>query len=147
MRAGLEAPNCFPTGRHYPGIAERIARSVQSVEGLAEDFDPATQWSSIPLAVIDFETTGRDKELEASEGAEVDSIARKLRGLLKRAEKVGPKDVGGNLELAAHARDQASAAGDDGANVLLVTFAHPSDRPGSNPDAMGDRDEFVERAK
>lgn len=41
----------------------------------------------------------------------------------------------------------AMTAGAEGANVLLVSFAQPSDRPGSNPEAMGERDTFVERAK
>jgi DNA polymerase-3 subunit epsilon len=49
---------CFPTGRHYPGIADRIARVIETVEGLCADFEAARGWASIPLAVIDFETTG-----------------------------------------------------------------------------------------
>jgi DNA polymerase III subunit epsilon len=49
---------CFPTGRHYPGIAERIARAVEAVEGLCAEFEAANPWQSIPLAIIDFETTG-----------------------------------------------------------------------------------------
>ena len=51
---------CFPTGRHYPGIAERIAKSVVNVRGLAGDFDAAAEWLAMPAVVIDFETTGLD---------------------------------------------------------------------------------------
>jgi hypothetical protein len=43
----------------------------------------------------------------------------------------------------------AMSASDEGANVLLVTFARPSDRPGSNPELMRERDPYTfgERAK
>ncbi len=51
---------CFPTGRHYPGIADRIAEAIQSVDGLCEEFDARRAWTRIPLVVIDFETTGTD---------------------------------------------------------------------------------------
>lgn len=55
---------CFPTGRHYPGIADRIARAVETVEGLCTEFEAASAWTSIPLAIIDFETTGTNPELD-----------------------------------------------------------------------------------
>ena len=51
---------CFPTGRHYPGIADRIAEAIQGVEGLADEYDAARAWTALPLVVIDFETTGVD---------------------------------------------------------------------------------------
>jgi DNA polymerase-3 subunit epsilon len=51
---------CFPTGLHYPGIADRIARSVVGVAGLAGELDAAASWISARLVVIDFETTGLD---------------------------------------------------------------------------------------
>ncbi len=51
---------CFPTGRHYPGIADLIADAIQNVEGLCHEFEPGAPWEDIPFAVIDFETTGRD---------------------------------------------------------------------------------------
>lgn len=51
---------CFPTGRHYPGIADLIAEAIQKVEGLCHDFEPGMGWRDIPMAVLDFETTGRD---------------------------------------------------------------------------------------
>jgi len=63
MRGSHEAVcGCFPTGRHYPGIADRIARAVVDVKGLAEELDPAVAWARVPLCVIDFETTGLDPE-------------------------------------------------------------------------------------
>ena len=53
---------CFPTGRHYPGIADRVARSVASVEGLAQEYEATANWMDLPLVVIDFETTGVNAE-------------------------------------------------------------------------------------
>ena len=52
--------DCFPTGRHYPGIAHLLAGTVRGVQGLADEFDAAVPWRSLPLAVVDFETTGLD---------------------------------------------------------------------------------------
>jgi len=51
---------CFPTGRHYPGIADRIAETIKDVEGLATEYAAGRAWASLPLVVIDFETTGTD---------------------------------------------------------------------------------------
>jgi len=59
MRASLdEVCGCFPTGRHYPGIAELIAHGVGDVQGLSSHLDAAAVWVHEKLAVIDFETTG-----------------------------------------------------------------------------------------
>jgi DNA polymerase-3 subunit epsilon len=55
---------CFPTGRHYPGIAEAVSRAVTRVPGLARELDAAAPWVSARFAVIDFETTGLDAEVE-----------------------------------------------------------------------------------
>lgn len=55
---------CFPTGRHYPGIAERLARAVTHVEGLAKVLDASEPWAAAKLAVIDFETTGLTPETD-----------------------------------------------------------------------------------
>lgn len=61
MRGGHHVVcGCFPTGRHYPGIAERIARIVERIEGLWEEHDAAAAWLEARFAVIDFETTGLD---------------------------------------------------------------------------------------
>ncbi|MDH5675478.1 MAG: 3'-5' exonuclease [Myxococcales bacterium] len=59
---------CFPTGRHYPGIAAEIARDVTEVKGLSRALAADARWLEAPFAVIDFETTGlsaeRDRVLE-----------------------------------------------------------------------------------
>lgn len=57
MRAVEDGGGCFPTGRHYPGIAHLLRVVAQ---GLVEDIDPATPIADIPLVSIDTETTGRD---------------------------------------------------------------------------------------
>ena len=48
---------CFPTGRHYPGIAHLV--KVRAV-GVAAEHDAAGNWVEYPIALIDTETTGRD---------------------------------------------------------------------------------------
>jgi DNA polymerase-3 subunit epsilon len=48
---------CFPTGRHYPGIAHLI--KVRGV-GVASEHDAGAAWVDVPIALIDTETTGRD---------------------------------------------------------------------------------------
>src|SRR6478672_3492616 len=59
MRASLtDGCGCFPTGRHYAGIAH-LLRTV--VRGLAEDLGVVdAPWIDIPIALLDVETTGRD---------------------------------------------------------------------------------------
>jgi DNA polymerase-3 subunit epsilon len=64
MRGSFEVCGCFPTGRHYPGIADRLRRAVMAVKGLSSAFEPETQWATAPLAVIDFETTGLSPETD-----------------------------------------------------------------------------------
>ena len=58
----IKIGGCFPTGQHYPGIADRISLSALDVKGLSVLFEGIRPWLEIPLAVIDFETTGRDAE-------------------------------------------------------------------------------------
>jgi DNA polymerase III subunit epsilon len=48
---------CFPTGRHYPGIAHLLRVTVR---GLAEEYAADVPWDDIPIAMLDVETTGRD---------------------------------------------------------------------------------------
>jgi len=55
--AWLEACGCFPTGRHYPGIAH-LLRAV--ARGLLEGMAADAQWSELPIALVDVETTGKD---------------------------------------------------------------------------------------
>jgi len=64
VRGRADACGCFPTGRHYPGIADLIADAIQNVEGLCHEFEPGSSWENIPFTVIDFETTGRDPETD-----------------------------------------------------------------------------------
>jgi DNA polymerase-3 subunit epsilon len=61
MRGGAESIGCFPTGRHYPGIAH-LLRIV--VAGLAEEFTGDTHLDEISFVAIDTETTGRDPEVD-----------------------------------------------------------------------------------
>lgn len=58
MRGALDVCGCFPTGRHYPGIADRLAKAVTKVEGLSHVLAASEPWAAAKLAVIDFETTG-----------------------------------------------------------------------------------------
>jgi DNA polymerase-3 subunit epsilon len=62
MRAALDVCGCFPTGRHYPGIADRLLRALSHVAGLSAEFEPRTRWAETRLAIIDFETTGLSPE-------------------------------------------------------------------------------------
>ena len=48
---------CFPTGRHYAGIAHLIR--IQAI-GVVEGFDGDGNWIDLPIALIDVETTGTD---------------------------------------------------------------------------------------
>jgi DNA polymerase-3 subunit epsilon len=48
---------CFPTGRHYPGIAHLL--KVRTA-GVAAELDAGTDWVDHPIAFLDVETTGRD---------------------------------------------------------------------------------------
>jgi len=52
---------CFPTGRHYPGIAHLIR--VAAV-GVAEEWAPALSMHELPLVCVDTETTGRDPAVD-----------------------------------------------------------------------------------
>ncbi|HEY8944054.1 MAG TPA: 3'-5' exonuclease [Polyangiaceae bacterium] len=57
MRHGVDLSGCFPTGRHYPGIAH-LLRVVAS--GLAEEFPGEHPITDLRMVSIDTETTGRD---------------------------------------------------------------------------------------
>lgn len=61
MRMGAEGIGCFPTGRHYPGIAH-LLRVVAA--GLAEEFGGDHPVDALDLVAIDTETTGRDPEVD-----------------------------------------------------------------------------------
>ena len=66
-----EICGCFPTGLPYPGIQEFLLRAPPAQLGLAEDVDVDAPWNTLPLAVIDTETTGKD----ASKGDRIVEIA------------------------------------------------------------------------
>jgi DNA polymerase-3 subunit epsilon len=59
--ASPEACGCFPTGRHYAGIAH-LLRTV--ARGLLDDFAADTQWSELSIALVDVETTGKDASVD-----------------------------------------------------------------------------------
>ncbi len=61
MRAGTESCGCFPTGRHYPGIAHLLRAPTV---GIATEFDETAGWTDIPIVMIDTETTGREASTE-----------------------------------------------------------------------------------
>lgn len=52
---------CFPTGRHYPGIAHLLKVVIR---GLAEGFAADVGWHDIDIALLDVETTGRDASVD-----------------------------------------------------------------------------------
>lgn len=52
---------CFPTGRHYPGIAHLLKIVIR---GLAEGFAADVPWHDIDVALLDVETTGRDASVD-----------------------------------------------------------------------------------
>jgi len=64
MRGATDVCGCFPTGRHYPGIADRLSKSLDEVVGLAAGFAPTSPWVDHPIVVIDFETTGVDSTVD-----------------------------------------------------------------------------------
>ncbi len=57
MALVVDGCGCFPTGRHYPGIAHLLRVTVR---GTSEEFAADLPWSEIPIAMLDVETTGRD---------------------------------------------------------------------------------------
>ncbi len=62
VRGNVDLCGCFPTGRHYPGIADRLRAA--RVVGLARGFSGDTVWARASFVVIDFETTGLDPEVD-----------------------------------------------------------------------------------
>jgi DNA polymerase III subunit epsilon len=56
MKAALDL-GCFPTGRHYPGIAHLLRVAAA---GLAEEFAAGTPVDELEIVSIDTETTGRN---------------------------------------------------------------------------------------
>jgi DNA polymerase-3 subunit epsilon len=52
---------CFPTGRHYPGIAHLLKVTFR---GLVAGFTNDIPWAEIDVALLDVETTGRDASVD-----------------------------------------------------------------------------------
>jgi DNA polymerase-3 subunit epsilon len=59
--SAFEACGCFPTGRHYAGIAHLLRTFVR---GLVADLAAEAPWSDLPMALIDVETTGTDASVD-----------------------------------------------------------------------------------
>jgi DNA polymerase III subunit epsilon len=57
----VDSCGCFPTGKHYAGIAH-LLRTV--ARGLAEEFAADAAWVELPVALVDVETTGRDASVD-----------------------------------------------------------------------------------
>jgi len=57
----LDGCGCFPTGRHYAGIAH-LLRAV--TRGLVEELAHDAPWAALPIALIDVETTGKDASVD-----------------------------------------------------------------------------------
>lgn len=55
MRSSADAGGCFPTGRHYPGIAHLI-RAI--ARGTIDDYPADMLVSDLPMVAIDVEATG-----------------------------------------------------------------------------------------
>ncbi len=61
MRASEEGGGCFPTGRHYPGIAHLLRIVAQ---GLADEVDGSSSIHDVVMVSIDTETTGMDPAVD-----------------------------------------------------------------------------------
>jgi DNA polymerase III subunit epsilon len=61
VKTGADGGGCFPTGRHYPGIAH-LLRIVAA--GLADECQGDCAMSELPLVAIDTETTGKDPSVD-----------------------------------------------------------------------------------
>jgi DNA polymerase III subunit epsilon len=70
---------CFPTGRHYAGIAHLI--KVRAV-GVASEHDAGGPWVDYSIAFIDTETTGRDPQNDRL--IEVGIVLGRSGGVLER---------------------------------------------------------------
>jgi DNA polymerase-3 subunit epsilon len=57
----VESCGCFPSGRHYAGIAH-LLRTV--ARGLVVELAADAPWHELPIALIDVETTGRDASVD-----------------------------------------------------------------------------------
>jgi DNA polymerase-3 subunit epsilon len=61
MKASSDGCGCFPTGRHYAGIAHLLRVTIR---GALEAFSTDAPWAELPIALLDVETTGREAETD-----------------------------------------------------------------------------------
>jgi DNA polymerase-3 subunit epsilon len=59
--AVVDSCGCFPSGRHYAGIAH-LLRTV--ARGLVAELAADAPWRDLPIALIDVETTGKDASID-----------------------------------------------------------------------------------
>jgi DNA polymerase-3 subunit epsilon len=59
--ASADAGGCFPTGRHYPGIAHLVRAQAR---GTAQEFSVDTPMHDLPFVAIDIEATGLDPNVD-----------------------------------------------------------------------------------
>ena len=57
MRASADAGGCFPTGRHYPGIAHLVRARAR---GTVQEYSVDMAMNDLPFVAIDIEATGLD---------------------------------------------------------------------------------------
>jgi DNA polymerase-3 subunit epsilon len=79
MKPSADGCGCFPTGRHYPGIAHLLKPDTV---GLADEFEPNHDWHDLPVAFLDTETTGTSAE--ADRIVEVGSIVGQSGAVQRR---------------------------------------------------------------
>jgi DNA polymerase III subunit epsilon len=61
VKALGDLDTCFPSGRHYPGIAHLLRVAAA---GLVDEFSGDVQLSEVTFVCIDTETTGRDPNVD-----------------------------------------------------------------------------------
>jgi DNA polymerase III subunit epsilon len=61
MRETYDVCGCFPTGRHYAGIADKLTAAFET-KGLSRELDASSDWRKAKLVAIDLETTGLKAE-------------------------------------------------------------------------------------
>jgi DNA polymerase-3 subunit epsilon len=59
--AAIDGCGCFPTGRHYAGIAHLLRTTTR---GLLEEHPADAPWAALPIVLIDVETTGKDASVD-----------------------------------------------------------------------------------
>ncbi|MCC6215674.1 MAG: 3'-5' exonuclease [Polyangiaceae bacterium] len=107
MKGGADGHGCFPSGKHYPGIAHLLEVLVA---GLAEEFPGDTPLDELTIVGLDTETTGR----EASDRI-VEIACVRWRGgveLGRTAFLVNPECPITEGARAVHGIDDATVAGE-----------------------------------